>query len=76
MLKLVSQDLFISNNKMYFISQRKALTITNAETLKKEIVYEDEIKDLVAPTHLVVLDDNIYIRDNKVFIYSSLQTKV
>ena len=65
MLKLVSQDLFISNNKMYFISQRKALTITNAETLKKEIVYEDEIKDLVAPTHLVVLDDNIYIRDNK-----------
>ena len=65
MLKLLSQDLFISNNKMYFISQRNTLTVVNAETLKKEIIYEDEIKDLVAPTHLVVLDDNIYIRDNK-----------
>ena len=65
-LKLLCQDLFISNNKMYFISQRNALIVVNAETLKKEIIYEDEMQSLSAPTHLVVLDeDNIYIRDNK-----------
>ena len=65
-LKIVCQDLFIFNGKMYIMSQRKALTVVNAETLKKEIIYEDEMSTLMAPTHLVVLDeDHIYIRDNK-----------
>lgn len=65
------QDLFIHNNKMYLVSQDGGneggfLTITNAETLKLEKSYEEELKGKVDwPTHVAVLSDNeIYLRDN------------
>lgn len=49
------------------------LTIVNAETLKLETAFGDELKSQVSwPTHVAVLgDDNIYLRDNggiKLFI--------
>ena len=66
-----TQDLYIRNNKLYIISQNGGndggfLTIANAETLKKENSYEDELgSTLSMPSHIAVLDDNdIYIRDN------------
>lgn len=67
----VPQDLFIANNKMYIISQGGGneggfVTIVNAETLKLEKAFGDELKDKIdGPTHVAVLgDDNVYLRDN------------
>lgn len=66
----VSQDLFIANNKMYIVSQNGGgdgfLVIANAETLKKEVGYQDELKTTLSwPTHIAVLGENdIYLRDN------------
>lgn len=65
-----SQDLFISNHKMYIISQNSGddgyLVVTNAETMKKETGYKEALEDHVSgPTHVAVLgDDDIYLRDN------------
>lgn len=65
------QDLFIQNHKMYIVAQNGGneggyLTIINAETLKKERAFQEELSDKVSwPTHIAVLnDDNIYLRDN------------
>lgn len=66
----VNQDLFIYNHKMYIVSQNGGndgfLVITNAETLKKEKGFQDELKGKVSwPTHVAVLgEDDIYLRDN------------
>ena len=67
----VPQDLFIANKKMYIVSQNGGneggfLTIVNAETLKLETAYGDELTGKIDwPTHVAVLgDDNIYLRDN------------
>ena len=67
----VPQDLFIRNNKMYIVSQNGGneggfLTVVNAETLKLEAAYQDELNGKVSwPTHVAVLgDDDIYMRDN------------
>lgn len=66
----VPQDLFILNNKMYIVSQDGGgdggfLTICNAETLKRERKFEKELSDHVSkPTHVAVLEDDIYLRDN------------
>ena len=63
-----SQDLFIFNKKMYIVSQNGGndggfLTVLNAETLKQERVFQEELKGKVAtPTHVAVLsDDDIYL---------------
>lgn len=65
------QDLFIKNHKMYIVAQNGGndggyLTIVNAETLKKERAFQEELSEKVSwPTHIAVLDDdNIYLRDN------------
>ena len=67
----VPQDVFIANNKMYIVSQNGGneggfLTVVNAETLKLETAFGDELKGKIDwPTHVAVLsDDNIYLRDN------------
>ncbi|HBG41920.1 MAG TPA: hypothetical protein DDZ96_01010 [Porphyromonadaceae bacterium] len=80
----VTQDLFIKDGKMYIISQNGKiaatgtafnndgmLVVVNAETLKRENVYDDVFLDekgkykLDWPTHIAVLNDqNIFIRDN------------
>ena len=62
MLSLLSQDLFIANNKLYIISQKSGddgyLIVANAETLKKEAGYKTELEDKVSsPTHVAVLGD-------------------
>lgn len=86
----VCQDLFIANNKMYIISQNGKtnavgsefendgmLVVANAETLKKEIAYNDELATLSWPTHVATLgDNNIYIRDNKGIYLFNPNTKV
>lgn len=65
----VNQDIFIYNHKMYIVSQNGGndgyLVITNAETLKKEKGFQDELKGKVTmPTHVAVLgDDDIYLND-------------
>ena len=71
-LGFATQDLYIKNNKLYIISQEGGndggfLTITNAETLKQEHTYHEELGNkLNDPTHIAVLnEDDIYIRDSK-----------
>src|SRR5690606_19489692 len=75
----VAQDLFIGNGKLYIISQNGKqnavgstfqndgmLIVANAETLKKEASYTEELSSLSWPSHVAVLnEDNIFIRDNK-----------
>lgn len=65
------QDLYIANNKMYIVTQNGGnkggfLTILNAETLKMEKAFEEELAGKIDwPTHVAVLgDDNVYLRDN------------
>ncbi|MBC9930167.1 DUF5074 domain-containing protein [Chitinophaga qingshengii] len=74
----VTQDLYIYRNKIYIISQNGKknavgngfnndglLVVANAETLKKEGAYNDELSTLSWPTHVAVLnEENIIIRDN------------
>lgn len=74
----VAQDLFIRNNKIYIISQNGKtnpvgtpfnndglLVVANAETLKKEAAYNDELAALSWASHVAVLnDENVIIRDN------------
>lgn len=64
----ISQDIFIKNHKMYIVSQNGGdfITVVNAETLKKEKGFQDELTGKVyAPTHIAILDENdIYLRDN------------
>lgn len=71
-LGVISQDLFIKNNKLYIVSQNGGngggyLTVVNAETLKKEQYFQYELDGKVSrPTHVAVLDDDdIYLRDGK-----------
>lgn len=65
----VCQDLFISDNKMYILSQNGVknggeglLTIANATSLEKEKVYDNTT--LSWPSNLAVVGENLYIRDN------------
>lgn len=62
------QDLFISENKIYILSQNGArnggeglLAIANANSLEKEKVYDNATLNM--PTHLAVVGENLYIRD-------------
>lgn len=74
-----TQDLFIANKKLYVIAQNGnrmggdgTLVVANAETLKKEAVYNDELSKLSWPTHLAVVDNNVYIRDNAgVYVFNT-----
>ena len=76
----VAQDLFITNNRLYIISQNGSkntvgtsfanegmLVIANAETLKNEASYDVELAETLSwASHIAVLgQDNVYIRDNK-----------
>ncbi|NDV78967.1 DUF5074 domain-containing protein [Dysgonomonas sp. 511] len=62
----VCQDLFIADNKIYIVAQNsQKLVVANAETLVKEAVYNDELSTLSWPTHVAVLDDEAFIRDNR-----------
>lgn len=82
-LGVYSQDLFITNNKMYIVSQNGGgagyLAVVNAETLKKEKNYQSELEGKVAmPTHVAVLgEDDIYLRDNEgIKVFHPSQNKI
>lgn len=73
-----AQDLHIYDKKMFIISQNGKtnavgnsfdndgmLVVANAETLKKEAAYNDELAALGWPTHVAVLnEENVILRDN------------
>lgn len=73
-----TQDLFIKDGKMYIISQNGnknplgtgfendgMLIVANAETMKGEASYNNELSTLSWPTHVAVLDEqNVFLRDN------------
>lgn len=81
----VCQDLHIADNKMYIISQNGKtnavgssfandgmLVVANAETLVKETAYNDELSVLSWPTHIAVLGNEAFIRDNKgVYLFNT-----
>lgn len=74
----VAQDLYIHRNRVYIISQNGKknavgasfandgmLIVANAETLKKQAAYNDELATLSWPTHVAVLnEENVVLRDN------------
>lgn len=74
----VSQDLFITKDGlMYIVSQNGntsavggefdsegILVVANAENLKNVRSYNDELKALSWPSHVAVIEDNVFIRDN------------
>lgn len=74
----VTQDLFITKEGlMYIVAQNGKtsavggefdsegiLVVANAETLKNTRSYNDELKELSWPSHVAVIDDNVFIRDN------------
>lgn len=76
----VTQDLYIANDKIYFISQNGGgdgmLVVANAATLKKEAGYsKQQMAPLSWPTHIAVVGDNAYIRDGKGVYNFSLSKK-
>ena len=80
----VTQDLFIADNKMYIMSQNGPtmggegfLYVANAETLKKEVTYNEELKDISTawPTHVAVVGKNCYIRHNNGLSLFDLNSK-
>jgi hypothetical protein len=80
----VTQDLFITNNKMYIIAQNgnrmggDMLVVANAETLVKEAGYNEELSTTLSwPTHVAVVGTNsVYLRDNKGVYLFNTDTKV
>ena len=83
-LGAAAQDLWIEDGKMYIISQNGTanggdglLVVANAETLKKEAVYNDELSAMAKtwPTHIAVVDHQAYIRDNNGISLFDLNTK-
>ena len=76
-----TQDLFIGNGKMYIIAQNGKtstgdnegkLVIADAETLKKEASYNDELSTLSWPTHIAAIGDHAFIRDNNgIYIFNT-----
>ncbi|MGL5681520.1 MAG: DUF5074 domain-containing protein [Marinifilaceae bacterium] len=73
-----TQDLYITNNKVYIMSQNGGgdgrLIVANAETMKKVSAYETPLASLSMPSHVAVIDNNAYIRDNKGINYFNLNT--
>lgn len=76
-----SQDLYIEDGKIFIISQDNSkggdgiLVVANAETLKKEAAYTEELSTLARPSNLVVVDRVVYIRDNQGIHTFNLDTK-
>lgn len=82
----VSQDLFIGGGKIYFIAQNGKsdlgnhpndgkLIIADAETLKKEAAFDEELSILSWPTHIAVLGNEAFIRDNNGIYSFNTSTK-
>lgn len=67
----VAQDMFIdrANDKLYIVTQNGGndgfLVEAEASTLKKINGYQDELSSLSWPTHVAVVNNIAYIRDNR-----------
>ncbi|MFD2036017.1 DUF5074 domain-containing protein [Belliella marina] len=67
-----SQDLFISGERIYIVSQNGnksggdgILVVADSETLVKKAAYQEELETLSWPSHVATLGtDDVYIRDN------------
>lgn len=71
-----AQDLFIRAEQLFVISQNGSqsvggefandgrLVVANAYTLKKEMSFNEELASLSWPTHIAVVDQTAFIRDN------------
>lgn len=75
-----AQDMYIADKKMYVISQNGGgdgmLVVANAATLKKEAAYaKAEMSGLSMPTHIAVVGEKAYIRDNNGVSLFDLTTK-
>ncbi len=78
----VTQDLFITDGKMYVISQNGnskggdgKLVVADAKTLKRLAAYNDELSNLKWPTHIAVVGSTAYIRDGAGVYAFDLETK-
>lgn len=78
----VTQDLFITDGKMYVISQNGnskggdgRLVVADAKTLKRTAVYNDELSSLEWPSHIAVVGSTAYIRDGAGVHAFDLETK-
>lgn len=80
----VCQDMFIADGKVYIISQNGAvnggegiLAVANAESLEKEIVYNDELATIDMPSHLAVVGNDIYIRGSYgVYVFNTSNKEI
>ncbi|MCE4565537.1 DUF5074 domain-containing protein [Maribellus sp. CM-23] len=78
-----TQDLFIADGKMYIMAQNGdraggdgMLVVANAETLEKEVAYSNaELEALSWPTHVAVVGNSAYIRDNAGVYLLNLESK-
>lgn len=74
-----TQDLCIAGNKIYILSQNGGgdgtLVVANAETLEKSAGYSSELSALSRATHVAVVGDNAYIRDNNGIQLFNLKSK-
>lgn len=74
-----TQDLCIAGDKIYILSQNGGgdgtLVVANAETLKKSAGYSSELSSLSRATHVAVVGDNAYIRDNNGIQLFNLKSK-
>ncbi len=63
----VAQDLFISDNKMYIVTQNGRndgfISVANAETMKRIDSYTS--LPLSWSSHIAVINDSVFVRDNK-----------
>lgn len=79
----VSQDLFISDGKAYIISQNGEknggdgiLVITHLRTMRALDVYkQSDLAELKHPTHIAVVGQTAYIRDNKGIYALNLESR-
>jgi len=75
-------DLFITGNKLYVVCQNGdrtggdgILVVADAGTLQKKAAYNQELSALSWPTHVAVIGDDAYIRDNKGVYKFNMVTK-
>lgn len=77
-----TQDLFSSEGKIYIISQNGnkmdgdgTLVVADLKTMEKVAAYNEELSALSMPTHIAVIGNIAYIRDNNGIHCFNMETK-
>ena len=77
-----AQDLYSADGLMYILSQNGnklggdgRLVVTDLKTMERVAVYNDELSALSMPSHIAVVGNNAYIRDNNGIHCFNLETK-